>query len=264
MHSLAQQWSLMHQFLWYATHIDTGAANAPFCADWCWLHEIQAGNACTIGHCLLGACQTTRAATNHNQIVVIVTWRMRESKRLESVKREIKWRVSGYHAAEAAAWRRLRKTLLLSSGASVSPCRQNDKFCVHSMVVHRPMKRAQSRTGTLGITSALLRCHSDGALSLLLFLFLLIGDMCCSTVRIKVKQSSVPRLGRVRFALTQCACHGYDYAIIRPRPRRRRRRCCRCWITWETSGQEGVCGVWPTRRTSPTGPHANLIGFFWG
>lgn len=128
----------------------------------------------------------------------------REQKVKESVKREIKWRVSGYHAAEAAAWRRLRKTLLLSSGASVSPCRQNDKFCVHSMVVHRPMKRAQSRTGTLGITSALLcysatllRCHSDGALSLLLFLFLLIGDMCCSTVRIKVKQSSVPRLGRV-------------------------------------------------------------------
>lgn len=124
---------------------------------------------------------------------------MKESRnrRLKSQLREIKWRVSGYHAAEAAAWRRLRKTLLLSSGASVSPCRQNDKFCVHSMVVHRPMKRAQSRTGTLGITSALLRCHSDGALSLLLFLFLLIGYMCCATVRIKVKQSSVPRLGRV-------------------------------------------------------------------
>lgn len=120
------------------------------------------------------------------------------------VKREIVWRVRRYPAAGVAAWRRMRKTLLLLSGVSVSPCRQNDKCCVHSMVVHRPTKRAQSRTGTLGIASArlcysatLLRCHSDGALSLLFFLFLLIGDMCCSTVPIKVKQSSVPRLGRV-------------------------------------------------------------------
>lgn len=72
-YGFAQQGGLMHQLLWYAADIDAGAADAPFGANWCWLHEIQAGNACTMRHGLLGAGQTTRAAANDNQIIIVVT-----------------------------------------------------------------------------------------------------------------------------------------------------------------------------------------------
>lgn len=72
-HSLAKERCLMHELLWYAADVDTGAADAPLGAQRSWLHKVQAGDACAMRHSLLGAGQATRAASNNNQIIIVVS-----------------------------------------------------------------------------------------------------------------------------------------------------------------------------------------------
>lgn len=64
----------VHELLWNASHIDTGATNTPLGSNRSRLNIIKENSLSWTQQktCLLGTCNTTRASTNHCKFIIVL------------------------------------------------------------------------------------------------------------------------------------------------------------------------------------------------